>query len=69
MNKSTDAISRRRVISVMGWKERIATLVHMNENDQQTMASTMAVYSLTDLYKEQLWIETLIDWPVNVETG
>jgi hypothetical protein len=53
----------------MGWKERIATLVHMNENDQQTMASTMAVYSLTDLYKEQLWIETLIDWPVNVETG
>jgi len=31
------------VIRVIGWNEWIATLVHMNENDQKTMARTIAV--------------------------
>ena len=48
-NNNIDASINLVVISVMGGKDCMATLVQMNENDQNIIAKTMAEYNLIDL--------------------
>jgi len=42
-----DAINKRNVINVTGGNDKMATLVHINENDQKTMAKIIEEYNLS----------------------
>ena len=42
-----DAISKRSVINVTGGNDKMATLVHINENDQKIIAKIIEEYNLS----------------------
>lgn len=44
-----DAINNLSVISVTGSNDVMATFVHINETDQNIIASTMEVYNFNEL--------------------